>query len=114
MKVFISQPMVDKTDEEIKRERKWAIEKIEEIYPNEQVEIIDSFFEGAPHNAKPLWFLGKSIQLLSTADLAYFIGEWRKYRGCKAENYLAKEYGIKTIEEGADTESSKYGHEPHA
>jgi hypothetical protein len=99
MKVFISQPMVDKADEEIKRERNLAIKRIEERYPGEQIEIIDSFFEGAPHDAKPLWFLGKSIQLLSTADLAYFIGEWRRYRGCKAENYLAKEYGIQTMEE---------------
>jgi hypothetical protein len=99
MKVFISQPMVDKTDEVIKEERVRAIKKIKEQYPNEDIEIVDSFFEGAPHDAKPLWFLGKSIQLLSTANLAYFIGEWRKYRGCKAENYLAKEYGITTLEE---------------
>lgn len=99
MKVFISQPMVDKTDEQIKEERIRAINAIKEKYSDENVEIVDSFFEGAPHDAKPLWFLGKSIQLLSTADLAYFIGEWRKYRGCKAENYLAKEYGIATMEE---------------
>ena len=99
MKVFISQPMVDKTDEQIKEERARAINAIKARYSNANVEIVDSFFEGAPHDAKPLWFLGKSIQLLSTADLAYFIGEWRKYRGCKAENYLAKEYGIATMEE---------------
>ena len=72
MKVFISQPMVDKTDEVIKEERVRAIKKIKEQYPNEDIEIVDSFFEGAPHDAKPLWFLGKSIQLLSTANLAYF------------------------------------------
>lgn len=99
MKVFISQPMRDKTNEQIKSERAKAVKNIRGKYPNEDVEIIDSFFENAPHDAKPLWFLGKSIELLSTADLAYFIGEWKKYRGCKAENYLAKEYGIKTMEE---------------
>lgn len=99
MKVFISQPMRDKTNEQIKSERAKAVKNIRGKYPNEDVEIIDSFFENAPHDAKPLWFLGKSIELLSTADLAYFIGEWKKYRGCKAENYLAKEYGIKTMED---------------
>ena len=57
------------------------------------------FFQGAPHDAKPLWFLGQSILILSQADVAYFIGDWKKYRGCKAENMLAHEYGIKTIEE---------------
>lgn len=58
MKVFISQPMKDKTDEQIKEERAKAIKLIKEKY-NEDVEIIDSFFENAPHDAKPLWFLGK-------------------------------------------------------
>lgn len=98
-KVFISQPMVDKTDDEIKAERNKAIENIKKETNDNDVEIIDSFFEGAPHDAKPLWFLGKSIQLLSNADVAYFIGDWKNYRGCKAENYLAKAYGIATIEE---------------
>ena len=99
MKVFISPPMRDKTNEQIKAERERAVKAIKEKFPGDEIEIMDSFFENAPHDAKPLWFLGKSIQLLSGADLAYFIGEWRNYRGCKAENYLAKEYGINTMEE---------------
>lgn len=97
LKIFISQPMVDKTDAQIKEERARAVKVITEKYPDKKVEIIDSFFEGAPHDAKPLWFLGKSIQLLSTADIAYFIGNWADYRGCKAEKYLADAYGIRTI-----------------
>ena len=44
-KVFISQPMRDKTDEQIKAERERAIELVKKEYPNEDVEIIDSFFE---------------------------------------------------------------------
>ena len=97
-KLFISQPMKDKTDEEILAVREKAIQAAKEVVGGD-VEVLDSFFQGAPHDAKPLWFLGKSIQLLSTADVAYFVGKWREYRGCKAENYLCKEYGIKTIEE---------------
>ena len=97
-KLFISQPMRGKTDEEIKTERAKAIETASELM-GEPVEVIDSFFEKAPVNAKPLWFLGKSLELLSTADVAYFIGEWKNYRGCKIENTCAKEYGIETIEE---------------
>lgn len=99
IKVFISQPMADKTDEVIKDERARAVKRIKEINSDYDVEIIDSFFEAAPHDARPLWFLGKSVQLMSTADIAYFIGDWRNYRGCKAENYLAKEYGIEVVEE---------------
>jgi len=91
--------LMKKTDDEIKAERNKAIENVKKEANDNDVEIIDSFFEGAPHDAKPLWFLGKSIQLLSNADVAYFIGDWKNYRGCKAENYLAKAYGIATIEE---------------
>ncbi len=98
MKVFISQPMRDKTDEQIKEERAKAVSRIKEKY-NEDVEIIDSFFENAPHNAKPLWFLGKSLELLANADVAYFCKDWEKYRGCKIEHTCAKEYGIKVMEE---------------
>ena len=71
-KVFISQPMRDKTDDEIKKERSLAITKIKASYDTEDVEIIDSFFEGAPHDAKPLWFLGESFKKLAEADVAYF------------------------------------------
>ena len=99
VKVFISQPMKDKTNDQILAERQRAKEEVAKILKDDEVTIIESFFQDAPHDAKPLWFLGKSIQLLSTADVAYFVGNWRDYRGCKAENYLCKEYGIKTIEE---------------
>lgn len=97
MKIFISQPMKDKTDEEIKAEREKAIKVIKKNYPDEDIEIIDSFFEGAPHDAKPLWFLGKSFELLSTADLACFIGDWQHYRGCNMEYDACMKYGIKTM-----------------
>lgn len=97
-KLFISQPMRNKTDKQIKDERAIAVKKAVE-YLGEDVEVIDSFFESAPHDAKPLWFLGKSLELLSTADVAYFVGDWKKYRGCKLEHMSAVEYGIKTIEE---------------
>lgn len=62
-----------------------------------EVEVIDSFFESAPHDAKPLRFLGKSLELLSNADIAYFAKDWDKYRGCKIEYTCANEYGIDVI-----------------
>lgn len=96
-KLFISQPMKDKTDEQILAEREKAIEVAKE-YVGEDVEVIDSFFQAAPADARPLWFLGKSLELLSTADVAYFAPEWSKYRGCKIEHECAVQYGIATIE----------------
>lgn len=97
-KLFISQPMRDKTNEEILSEREIAIESAKK-HLGEDVEVIDSFFKDAPHDAKPLWYLAKSLELLSTADIAYFCKDWDKYRGCKIENTCAIEYGIDVIED---------------
>ena len=98
-RVFISQPMNGRSDEKIKAEREYLTDKIEEFYKQEPVQVIDSFFEDAPHDAKPLWFLGKSLELLSTADIAVFAKGWRSARGCMIEHECAVAYGIKTIEE---------------
>lgn len=95
-RLFISQPMKDKTNEEILAVREKAIE-LAKISVGEDVEIIDSFFKDAPHDAKPLWFLGKSLELLSTADVAYFAEGWENARGCKIEHDCATAYGIYVI-----------------
>ncbi len=95
-KLFISQPMKGKTDEEIIEVRQKAIESAEK-HLGEKVEVIDSFFQNAPHDAKPLWFLGKSLELLSTADVVYFADGWSNYRGCRIEHTCAFEYGINII-----------------
>ena len=91
-KLFISQPMRGKTDEEIK-----AIEAASELV-GEPMEVIDSFFEKAPADAKPLWFLGKSLELLAGADIAYFAKGWQDARGCRIEHTCAVEYNIDRIE----------------
>lgn len=96
-KLFISQPMRDKTNEEIKSERNEILQKVKNIYPNEDIVLIDSFFGNALYDATPLWYLGKSLQLLSTADIAYFAEGWKNYRGCRIEHTCAMEYGIKIV-----------------
>lgn len=97
-KLFISQPMNGKSNEEIEAVRQKAISTASKKL-GEDVEVIDSFFKDAPHDAKPLWFLGKSLELLSTADVAYFANGWRQARGCRIEYQCATEYGIETIAE---------------
>ena len=99
MKLFISQPMKGKSDEEILKEREKAIESVKQKYGAENAEIIDSFFQSAPADARPLWFSGKSIELLSTADVAYFCKGWDQARGCQIEHTCAIEYGIEVIED---------------
>lgn len=98
-KLFISQPMRDKTDEEIKEERAEIVKRIAENFG--EVEVIDSFIEeNAPKNTNSgLWYLGKSLELLATADYAYFAEGWKDYRGCKIEHECAVQYGIDIVGE---------------
>lgn len=91
-KVFISQPMRDKTDEQIKEEREAALKRLRREYTEPMV-LIDSFFEEAPHDASPLWYLGESIKLLGEADYVFFCKDWEKYRGCTIEHECAVRYG---------------------
>ena len=95
-RLFISQPMKDKTNEEIKTERERIIKEVTDKFG--EVEVIDNFFENTPHDTRPLWFLAKSLELLSTTDVAYFAKDWEKYRGCKIEHTCAVEYGIEVME----------------
>lgn len=98
-KLFISQPMNGWTDEEIKAERAEIVNRVTERFG--EVEVIDSFIEeNAPDNANSgLWYLGKSLELLSTADCAYFAEGWQNYRGCKIEHECAVQYGIDIVGE---------------
>lgn len=100
-KVFISQPMRGLTDAQILDERAEIKERVENIL-KEEVEFIDSFIKDYPGEINkhvPIWYLGKSIQFLSEADIAYFGGEWRNARGCKIEHEIAVQYGIDIIVE---------------
>ena len=95
-KLFISQPMRGKTDEEILAVRSDAIQAAKDVV-GEDVEVIESFFQNAPAEARPLWFLGKSLELLATADVAYFAQGWESASGCRVEHICAVEYGVPTV-----------------
>ena len=100
-KLFISQSMRGLKDEEILKAREEIRTRAEQII-GEEVELINSFIEEYPgeiNKSIPVWYLGKSIQFLSQADIAYFGGDWRNARGCKIEYEIADKYGIKIIEE---------------
>lgn len=104
-KLFISQPMRGKTEEEIMAVREKAIASAYRHF-EEKPEVIDSYFKEAPVDANPLWYLAKSLELLSTADVVYFAEGWEDARGCRIENTCAIEYGIDVIEDygGCKTE----------
>ena len=103
VRLFISQPMRGKSDEEIESEREDLIAIAKAVYAGRgEVEVIDSFFKGGldvPAGAKaPLYYLGKSLELLATADVAIFAEDWREARGCRIEHECADGYGVSRIE----------------
>lgn len=98
IKVFISQPMKNKTNDEILKEREniktVATNYIHFIYGKKnKIIFIDSFQKDKDETA--LYLLGESIKMLSEADIAFFPENYQVYRGCNIEYKCAKEYGIR-------------------
>ena len=98
-KLFISQPMKGKTEEEIRKERENAVISAKEIL-KEEVAVIDSYIaEDPPKNADmALWCLGRSLVMMSEADIVCFAKGWAEARGCKIEHECAVQYGKKLFE----------------
>ena len=94
IKVFISQVMRDKTEEEILTERNLAIDKVKKIFPNREVEIIDSYFEdyNPTGGSIPLKYLSKAVDKVVLTEVSTYTA-----RGCKIEHQCAVEYGINRI-----------------
>ena len=92
IKVFISQPMRGKTLEEITQEREKIIETMIEYQDGSaKIEIIDSVFK---EQSTPVNDLGKSLQLLSQADVAIFAEGWENANGCSIEHLVCEKYDI--------------------
>jgi hypothetical protein len=90
-KVFISQPMKGKTEDEILSARENALKQLKNSFG--EFEIIDTYFKDFDGNR--LEFLGKSVSKgLSRADVAVFIGDWERYDGCRCEQFIAAQYRI--------------------
>lgn len=99
MKVFISMGMRDKTIEEIRETMNDIANTLKKRF-KEDIEVIDTVvedFENLEVKNEGLYCLGKSIELLSTADLVVFAEDWDSYRGCKIEHRCAEEYGLKIM-----------------
>lgn len=96
MKVMISQPMNGRNQEEIKKERQDIIEKFNKMH----IEVINTLFEEeAPDNCNvAVYYLGKSISAMKDIDAIYMCDNWLNARGCRIENRVAREYGIKILD----------------
>jgi hypothetical protein len=98
-KVFISQGMKGKTEAEITAKREQYVAEIAKMF-RDGYEIIDSYRpewaeELKEGSNKRIFFLGKSLQLLSEADYVFFEEDWFNFDGCCVEHMVCERYGIK-------------------
>jgi len=101
-RIFISQPMRGKSEEEIRTEREAAIAAVGKEFGEDTIEVIDSYHpewaeELKEGSEKRVFFLGKSITLLSEANVAVFCKGWADASGCRIEEAVAREYGVKCL-----------------
>lgn len=98
MMVFISQPMCNRSETQIRLEREAAVQVAKRLL-GDDIEVIDSIVSESADGHNPLWFLGSAIQLMDKADVCFFVKGWEAYRGCRVEHTVAMEYGIRIVEE---------------
>ena len=97
MKIFISMPMKAKSTEQVRSEMKKVFEYIKDKLP--EAELIDSVIDGADKEIAlkgddmGLWYLSKSIEMLTGADIVFFVNNWADFRGCSVERKIAEDYG---------------------
>ena len=100
MKAFISVPMKGKTKEEIEKTINIMKNKAIEEAGND-VEFINTIVQDKPPyntNNEAIWYLGKSIELLSQCEILVCLKDIDNYNGCYIEKEIAKRYGLKIIE----------------
>lgn len=93
-RAFISMPMRFKTDEQVRAEMSELRSRVEGM----GYEVADSIVgdaEGARN--KPLFYLAKSLEVLSGCDVAFFADGWSHARGCRIEYDAAWGYGVEVV-----------------
>lgn len=96
-KVFISLPMHGKTTQEIKDRMQFIFDIAKKRFSGE-LELIDTIQEKAVYTGgtvEPrLWYLGRSISLMSNADIVIFDSHFREAKGCVIEYNICNFYKL--------------------
>lgn len=94
--------MKSKSTEQVRVEMNKVFQQIKDKLP--EAELIDSIITDADKEIAVkgddvgLWYLGKSIQMMAEADIVFFVGNYKEFRGCTIEREVAEKYGKLCIE----------------
>ena len=112
MYVFILQPMVGLTNDELKKYRSKVLDMIQRRYPTEKIHLINPPCPYYPssHN-ESVWTLGKSLEYIAQADLVFFLKYWEISYMCSLQHLICHYYRIPiAYEDGYFTHKSVYYH----
>lgn len=97
---MISQPMRDRSEEEIGKTRDKAIQNLQA----RGYQVLNTYF-GPDELPGPLGeniamrFQSKAMGVMSLCEAVYFCKGWECARGCRIEHKIADEYGLKILYE---------------
>ena len=102
-KVFIAQPMHGLNTEAINKQRRIVKVLLENlVYPDKYIFLVDQVNQKDPVELKykseteqRLFRLGRSIYMMSSADLVIFMPDALEAKGCNVELAVCEQYGIK-------------------
>ena len=93
MKIFLFLCMRGRDENDVLKEIAEATRYIKSVHPD--WEVVSTYRqEAVPEDAGPIYYLGRSIQVLGSCDQVWFINDWKNYRGCLVEYEVCKIYGI--------------------
>ena len=111
--VFISQPMVGLTNDELKKYRLKVLDMIQRRYPTEKIRFITNpLIANLPHDDNSIvWYLGESLKCIASANLVFFSKDWESDYICSLEHAICRYYNIPIAsEDGYFTHESAYYH----
>ena len=96
MKVMISLPMNGRSDDEVRARMSYLKKEFDKLH----IDVVDSFItdeiEGS--NYPGVYYLGRTLmKFMHNVDAVYFDNGWFEARGCRIENAICQEYGIKIL-----------------
>ena len=113
MNVFISQPMVGLTNDELKKYRSKVLNMIQRRYPTEKIRFITNpLIANSPYDdSLIIWYLGKSLECIASANLVFFSKDWESDYICSLQHAICRYYNIPIASEDEySTHESAYYH----